>query len=169
VEPIKAVSPTVSGIFLTGCVRNAACFSPDLLRSELKWPEQAVSGKKSIEDGDLVMEDYAFTVMNKDRKITDVEIKNNKVNVIKYSMQMDEQPFYGGPVDLERVYLFLESRCMDRNRDCLDEYLDWLGLDEYNPYKIVKKTHGVMWEDFFWLRFPGEDITWKDVRIRGAD
>ncbi|MCD8014525.1 MAG: hypothetical protein LUG99_15385 [Lachnospiraceae bacterium] len=115
------------------------------------------------------MKDFAFTVMNKNKKIADVSIVNNEVNVKKYSMQADEQPFYGGPMDLERIYRFLESRCMDRNRDCLEEYLNWLGLDEYNPYDIVKKTHGVMWEDFFWLKFPGETITWKDVRIRGAD
>lgn len=33
---------------------------------------------------------------------------------------------------------------MDRNRPCLPEYLAWLGLEEYNPYEIVKITHGTM-------------------------
>ncbi|MCD7717478.1 MAG: hypothetical protein LUI39_13725 [Lachnospiraceae bacterium] len=116
-----------------------------------------------------MIEYYAFTVMNKDRKTADVEIRNNEVSVKKYTTRMDEQPFYSGPADMERIYGFLEGRCMNRNRNCLGEYLDWLGLDEYDPYEIVKKTHGVMWEDFLWLKFPGEDISWKDVRIRGTD
>ena len=109
------------------------------------------------------MEDYAFTVMWKDDVMADVRLydKRRKVEIQKH-----ENPFYGGEVTVERVYRFLEGRCMERNRPCLPEYLEWLGLKEYNPYEIVKITHGVMWEDFQWLRFPGEDISWKDVKIR---
>lgn len=40
-----------------------------------------------------MIEYYAFTVMNKDRKTADVEIRNNEVSVKKYTTKMDEQPF----------------------------------------------------------------------------
>lgn len=67
---------------------------------------------------------------------------------------------------LEQLYDFIESRCMDRRRTQMPKYLEVLGLAEYNPYEIVKKTHGVMWEDFLWMKFPNENITWEDVKIR---
>ena len=67
---------------------------------------------------------------------------------------------------LEQLYDFLESRCMDKRRTQLPEYLKLLGLDEYNPYEIVKITHGTMMEDFMWLKFPNENITWEDVKLR---
>ena len=41
-----------------------------------------------------------------------------------------------------------------------------LGLKEYNLYKILRKTHGVDVDDFIWLKFDDEDITWDDVRVR---
>ena len=39
-------------------------------------------------------------------------------------------------------------------------------LSEYNPYEIVKHTHGVSYNDFIWFRFPGEKLTSKDVLVR---
>ena len=41
-----------------------------------------------------------------------------------------------------------------------------IGLSEYNPYEIVKHTHGVSYNDFIWFRFPGEKLTSKDVLVR---
>ena len=114
------------------------------------------------------MEDYKFTVMWKDEEMVDVELydRRKKVRIKKHQNIFPSNPFYGGEVTVERVYRFLESRCMDRNRPCLLAYLEGLGLEEYNHYEIVKITHGVMWEDFNWIRFPGEEIVWKDVKLR---
>ena len=39
-------------------------------------------------------------------------------------------------------------------------------LSEYNPYEIVKHTHGVSYNDFIWFRFLGEKLTSKDVLVR---
>ena len=36
--------------------------------------------------------------------------------------------------------------------------------DDYDYLNLVRITHGVMSDDFFWLRFKGEDITWDDVK-----
>lgn len=46
---------------------------------------------------------------------------------------------------------FLESRCVPRQRAGLREYLETLGLDEYDPLAIIKKTGGRMAEDQQWL------------------
>lgn len=46
---------------------------------------------------------------------------------------------------------FLESRCVPRGRAGLREYLEALGLDEYDPLEIIKITHGRMAEDDQWI------------------
>lgn len=46
---------------------------------------------------------------------------------------------------------FLESRCIPRQRDGLTDYLKSLGLTEYHPLNIIRKTEGRMAEDDFHL------------------
>lgn len=47
---------------------------------------------------------------------------------------------------------FLEDRCIPRTRAGLREYLETLGLDEYDPLEIIKKTSGRMAEDHQWIQ-----------------
>ena len=47
---------------------------------------------------------------------------------------------------------FLEERCIPRARAGLREYLEALGLDEYDPLEIIKKTSGRMAEDNQWIK-----------------
>jgi len=46
---------------------------------------------------------------------------------------------------------FLAERCIPRQRAGLMEYLEVLGLDEYDPLAIIEKTGGRMAEDQQWL------------------
>lgn len=46
---------------------------------------------------------------------------------------------------------FLEERCIPRQREGLRAYLDALGLDEYDPWEIVRRTQGRMAEDQQWI------------------
>lgn len=46
---------------------------------------------------------------------------------------------------------FLEERCVPRERTGIREYLEALGLDEYNPLEIIKRTKGRMAEDNQWI------------------
>ena len=48
--------------------------------------------------------------------------------------------------------IFLESRCVPRQRDGLSHYLAELGLDRYDPLEIIRKTAGRMAEDHFWIK-----------------
>ena len=51
----------------------------------------------------------------------------------------------------EDLMAFLEERCIPRQREGILEYLDALGLDEYDPWDIVKCTQGRMAEDQQWI------------------
>ena len=46
---------------------------------------------------------------------------------------------------------FLEERCVPRTRDGIKYYLEYMGLYEYDPLKIVEKTQGRMAEDKQWM------------------
>ncbi len=42
---------------------------------------------------------------------------------------------------------FLEDRCIPKERDGLQYYLQTIGVTNYNPLEIIRKTHGKMAED----------------------
>mgnify|MGYP000761310238 FL=1 len=46
---------------------------------------------------------------------------------------------------------FIEERCVPAGRSGLREYLECIGLDEYEPFKIIMKTKGKMAEDSQWI------------------
>ena len=46
---------------------------------------------------------------------------------------------------------FLEERCIPRQRSGLREYLEAIGIGEYDPLDIILKTAGRMAEDNQWL------------------
>lgn len=46
---------------------------------------------------------------------------------------------------------FLEERCVPRQRAGLREYLETIGVSEYDPLEIIQKTAGRIAEDHQWL------------------
>ena len=52
----------------------------------------------------------------------------------------------------EDLQHFLEERCIPRARAGLREYLEAIGVEEYDPIAIIKRTEGRMAEDDQWIR-----------------
>ena len=46
---------------------------------------------------------------------------------------------------------FLEDRCIPKTRAGLQQYLEVIGVDGYDPLEIIQKTQGRMAEDDLWL------------------
>ena len=109
-----------------------------------------------------------FSVYCKDVRTADIIIyDDNSVDYFKYSDDLMSIPFNYTP-QKQDVIDFIESRCIKKERALnTPGFLEALGLSEYDPWKIVRKTHGVMWEDFLWVRFPGDTVKWEDIKIRG--
>lgn len=64
-----------------------------------------------------------------------------------------KMPFGNNQMPTWEDYLeFLENRCIPKSRAGLQEYLETLGLDCYDPLAIIQKTHGRMAEDQLWLK-----------------
>ena len=109
-----------------------------------------------------------FTVNYKDDPCADISLRDTTgFKCIKqYTTDPMKTPFSGGTIDSERIEAFLKSRCPDPSRKDLKELLSSYGLPSLEPLSWCRKTHGVLYDDFFWIRFPNEKITWDDVRVR---
>lgn len=70
------------------------------------------------------------------------------------------------PHTIEYVMKVFESRLFDRHRPDCDEMCDYWGVNGYNPYELCPKTHGVNTDDFSWIKWEGETLTWNDVKVR---
>ena len=66
----------------------------------------------------------------------------------------------------ERFYMFMKDRCYEDGRADLPQILAAAGMTENDPYEWCKRTHGVTYDDFFWIKYDGEEIAWKDVKLR---
>lgn len=72
-------------------------------------------------------------------------IENFVPNVLKTAFGNNMEPTW------EDYQFFLEERCIPRSRAGLREYLEAIGLEEYEPLEIIKKTAGRMAEDQQWI------------------
>lgn len=109
---------------------------------------------------------YDFTVLHKDTPVANVYISDDHKHVTIDKLVPDgmTQPFNGDKLDLERVYSFLKDRCYEDSFAGLEEVLEIQDMTSNNPWEWNRKTHGVTWEDFFWIKFEDEELSWEDVR-----
>ena len=101
-----------------------------------------------------------------DKLITYVKVTHNQTKVQKFTSHSVKQIFHDDEIDVLKVPTVLETRCWQRDCRSIDNYLKKLDISYYDPLAIVKKTHGVSYNDFLWFRFNGENLTWKDVAPR---
>ena len=112
-----------------------------------------------------------FDVMHFDEVIASVNLKpiNIELPYVKnYVTGFNKQfsPDMEGPITIEELEKWLKWRTFPPTRANADELLEALGLNAYNRWAIVRKTHGVMADDEIWLRFQGETLKHKDVCLR---
>lgn len=113
-----------------------------------------------------IMDKFTFEVYWKDEITARVYVNGKNVAVSRFTDNPGKQLFAQKKMTRYQLGKILELRCWEKERPDIGEILKTLGLDEYNPYEIVRKTHGVSYNDFIWFRFPGENLTSKDVLVR---
>ena len=118
----------------------------------------------SIED--LLKPQENFSVLWEDEKTADVTISENQAHVIRYTTNPVKQIFAKEELSLYELGEILKWRCWDQKRENIEKYLYKLGLTDFNPYKICRKTHGVMFQDKIWFRYNDENLCWNDVKCR---
>lgn len=109
------------------------------------------------------MQDVNFYVYNKDELLSHVIVKDNHVSVENFTKSRLFTPFLIDNVTTTTVIQFFKNRCFEPTRPDKRELLQRLGLETYNAIEIVKKTHGMMAEDYCWVKFAGEDISYEEL------
>lgn len=75
-----------------------------------------------------------------------LSVENTTEHIVKTVFGKNEVPTW------EDFQNFLEERCVPRSRSGIREYLETIGVEEYNPIEIIKKTSGRMSEDDQWIK-----------------
>ncbi len=124
----------------------------------------AFDGDRIILEPEISMEEY--TIRHKGNKLIKLNFYNNdtlcssiladytdkQVKLENYINDKFHTAFgVNGNPSWDDYLSFLEDRCVPRKRAGLRGYLDALGLDEYEPLEIVRKTKGRMAEDNQWI------------------
>lgn len=89
--------------------------------------------------------DSLCTTILADETAEKVLIENHTSDPLYTAFGVNENP------DWQDYQSFLEERCIPKSRAGLHKYLNAIGVDEYNPLEIIRKTKGRMAEDRSWL------------------
>lgn len=73
------------------------------------------------------------------------------------------------PLRVEDVYYLFRLRAFPDNMPFTSVELFRLEIPEYNPYEIVRKTHGIQQGDMYWIKFSDESINYKQAVERLSD
>lgn len=113
--------------------------------------------------GKLGALDFEYLCMD---KVTCHVIRDREGNytVENFSKNKWELVFKGGEPSDEKLLQFFERRSFRRERPDVAVALDEIGLVEYDPKYIVRKTHGSFFHDTYWIRFKGEDLDFNGMR-----
>ncbi len=134
-----------------------------LLSEQLRQALQRMEKQRMRES---MLEDYSFEVFWRDEITARVSVKGSRVHVSRYSNHPLKQLFAKEDMTRYQLNRILEMRCFEKGRGDIRQILNRFGLTEYNPQALVRKTHGVSYNDYIWFRFPGEKLTAKDVLVR---
>ena len=104
----------------------------------------------------------SFEFMNKNNVVARVRIKSDGVSVEVLTNFFLDVPFdLNCDNPLKEIDRFFASRVFPCDRvDCLG-LVSELGLSGYKPIDIIRITRGRMFDDNYWVRFPGDTYIWK--------
>jgi hypothetical protein len=94
---------------------------------------------------DFYNQDVLCTKIIADYTDKKIKVENYTDNIINRAFGVNVNPTW------QDYNEFLEDRCVPKSRDRIRDFLDVLGIDEYNPLKIIKKTQGRMADDNQWI------------------
>ena len=105
-----------------------------------------------------------FTLLWKDEPIADVRIVGNNAIIERHVLNPAKQIFFADTIPLLTFGEIIRSRCWEQSRPDIEQLLHFIHLNEYDPYRIVEKTHGLTAQDPLWFRFKGEKLNYNQVR-----
>ena len=107
--------------------------------------------------------------MHKLQCLAEIEV-DFETRAIEYTIKHFDSlwsPFQWGDPTFEDFEWFLETRCFPRARHNLKEILTALNMDHYDPWLIVKHTHGTVANEPCWFLFD-TDTGILDIPLSGG-
>ncbi len=75
------------------------------------------------------------------------------------------ESLYDGSITYHILDNFLCSRLPDKHRADIDYILKKYDLKYFNPYIMCSMSHGRNMNDFVWMKFDDEQVTFDEVRL----
>ena len=138
----------------------------DELRQIIAGIEPSVSKLRKAAVKPDIEQKYGFEVYWKNELSARVSVSKNRVHVSRFIKHPVRQIFHADNISRQQLMEALRLRCFEEGRPDIQDKIKALGLNEYNPLEIVRKTHGVSYNDYIWIRFPGEKLRAEDVLVR---
>ena len=66
-------------------------------------------------------------------------------------------------LDISDIYYLFSCRVFQNRTPFTPPILERMGLEKYNVYNILQRTHGISPYDDYWIRFDGENITYEQA------
>lgn len=128
--------------------------------------ELSFDGERIIIEPKVSIESFISSAKKKGHKLLRLNYYNNddlctviiadyNSKIVRFENYTDNSIHTAFGVKLNATWedykAFLEERCVPKSRMGLKNYLLSIGVDEYDPLEIIKKTKGRMAEDSQWL------------------
>ena len=117
----------------------------------------------------MYSENLQFKTYWKDLITCFVKVEGNTVFFENYVKEWWKLPFgVSESATIKDVEEFFEDRCFPKERVNCKDILRRLDLDCYEPELICRKTHGMQFDDFLWIKFDNDDenLCWDDIKLR---
>ena len=106
-----------------------------------------------------------FTVLMEDAQIcsylVDEEERVSYDIITKYKEQM--LTTIQRPLNISDIYYLFSCRVFQDRTPFTYPILDRMGLDKYNVYNILTRTHGISPYDEYWIKFDGEKLNYEQA------
>lgn len=105
-------------------------------------------------------------IMNKDEEVARITIERGEL--LQYKILSKNLPveFLIRDSESEAIMDFLEDRVVPSTRIGITNELKAIGIPYYDPTLILNYNHGISFDDTFWIRFVGEQLSYAEIHKR---
>ena len=117
----------------------------------------------------IKLEDQYIQVYDKENLVTDIWIENEQIKIKRYDNRIGHQLFLMpdlSVVDKDMFILIMKQRAISERRSDIKDILRQFNLNKYDLMKLLRKTHGITTDDYLWLRFDNENISYEKIKVR---
>ena len=107
----------------------------------------------------------SFELWNSDVRLATYNI--NEYGEIEYTFNQDTDckilTSTSRKLTMNDIYFLLSARVFSDKSSDAQYRLYFLGLTAYNPYHIIRCTHGILPTDTYWIKFSDENLSFSQA------